>query len=541
MSELLYRTEDIRLEEVLGLFVESSEDRAALNALKSATPTIIVGSRGVGKSFLLRVAEVELGQELSNRQVFPVYVSFSRSSLLQTADPAQFLNWTLSRLSSRVVRALTQAGYIGGMPRSVSILSGGAPSLHLLGSGEETTRIEEIATAYEESWKSPGGIVDHTGLPTVEAFRDAIEDICSACGFRRMAFLFDEAAHVFLPQQQRDFFTLFRDLRSPHITCNAAVYPGVTAYGDAFQPAHDATFIDVNRDILADDYVQNMREIVERQADSTLLSNIARNGQNFALLAYAASGNPRILLKTVGLTPRMSSSEINEVIREYYRTEIWAEHSTLCEKYPGHRDVIDWGRKFIEEDVLPELKKKNDEYLSSDRNSTCFFWMSRDAPQIVYEALRVLHYTGIVSENSVGIKASRSEIGTRYAVNLGCLFALEPTPTASAFAVAKSLTPKRMTEYGSGHSAYGPLVTSVPAYQETNGAELLRVQMEKPSEVLDITLWQKDKLRELNLLTVGAVLGASETNLKEARYVGDKRARSMRNAAIAAVFEYLSG
>jgi hypothetical protein len=40
---------------------------------------------------------------------------------------------------------------------------------------------------------------------------------------------------------------------------------------------------------------------------------------------------------------------------------------------------------------------------------------------------------------------------------------------------------------------------------------------------------------------VGDVLKATEQKLKEASYVGDVRARRMRNAAIAAVLEYLSG
>ena len=45
----------------------------------------------------------------------------------------------------------------------------------------------------------------------------------------------------------------------------------------------------------------------------------------------------------------------------------------------------------------------------------------------------------------------------------------------------------------------------------------------------------------LALNTVGAVLAATEAELKEAHYVGDVRARRMRNAAIASVLEYLSG
>jgi len=43
------------------------------------------------------------------------------------------------------------------------------------------------------------------------------------------------------------------------------------------------------------------------------------------------------------------------------------------------------------------------------------------------------------------------------------------------------------------------------------------------------------------LSTIGELLNASEEKLKLAKYVGDVRARRMRNAAVASVLEYLSG
>jgi hypothetical protein len=162
-------------------------------------------------------------------------------------------------------------------------------------------------------------------LPSVDTMKDALEDLSSELNVTRFALLIDEAAHIFVPEQQRQFFTLFRDLRSHCITCNAAVYPGVTSFGETFQPAHDATMLSLDRDILASNYIESMREIVEKQADSSIFKRIVQNGKNFAILAYAASGNPRLLLKTISMAPAVSSREVSEVIRSYYRTDIWAE------------------------------------------------------------------------------------------------------------------------------------------------------------------------------------------------------------------------
>ncbi|KUQ84798.1 hypothetical protein [Enterobacter genomosp. O] len=536
MADFFFRTEDIRPDEVLNYFVETSKDRQVVDALKNRNPVVLVGSRGVGKSFLLRVAQKELMDSFEDDRVFPVYISFVRSSLLHSPDPNQFKHWMLARICSSIVRGLTRAGLLGGVPNSINLLAGG-----MVTSNIEQTKVEQIANSYETSWKSPNSNVDSDGLPTVDEFKEALEDLSEFLNIARFSLLFDEAAHIFLPEQQRQFFTLFRDLRAHFITCNAAVYPGVTTFGETFQPVHDATMLTIDRDILSNDYVENMREIVEKQSDSGTLTNIAQNGRNFATLAYASTGNPRLLLKTIAKCPKVNSQQVNETIREFYRTDIWSEHSTLSEKYLGHKPLIDWGREFIESRVIPDIKAKNDQYLLSDKNTSAFFWVHRDAPEIIKESLRVLAYTGIVIEHATGIKATRAEVGTRYIINLGCIFALEATPTTSSFEIARELTPKRMTEYGLNHPSFRSLIDQAPLITDESMTITLNIQLDRPSTVLDLTPWQLEKLRELGLHTVREVLDATEEKLKEANYVGDVRARRMRNAAVAAVLEYLSG
>ncbi|WP_082585058.1 hypothetical protein [Caulobacter sp. Root655] len=536
MSDFFYRTEDIKPEEVGQYFAETSQDRVAVNALKSRNPAIIVGSRGVGKSFLLRIAQKELMDSFDKDRIFPIYVSFVRSSLIQSDDEHQFRNWMLARLCSVAIRSLERAGLLGAVPASIGLLAGSHVDAKI-----GKTKVEEIASAYEESYKRPTEEIDASAVPSTEDFRDAFEDLSDRLNIERFVFLIDEAAHIFLPEHQRQFFTLFRDLRSHCLTCNAAVYPGVTSFGETFQPTHDASLVHIDRDVLDPRYVENMREIVEKQADSTTQKRIAQNGKNFAILAYACSGNPRILLKTLAAAPSLSSTEINEVMRDHYRTTIWSEHSALAEKYYGHRNVIDWGREFVESTVIPEIKTKNDSYLASDRNTSAYFWIHRDAPEVVKESLRILCYTGVLNEMEAGIRATRSEIGKRYMVNLGCLFAVDASPTTQSFEIAKSLTPKRMTEYGANHPLYKNLLELEARNHSDDSGRHLERQLAKPIQVLDLTVWQKEKLTELELTTVGDVLNATEEQLKLAKYVGDVRARRMRNAAVAAVLEYLSG
>jgi hypothetical protein len=205
--------------------------------------------------------------------------------------------------------------------------------------------------------------------------------------------------------------------------------------------------------------------------------------------------------------------------------------------------LIDWGRRFIEGQVLNDTKKKNDARRIGDKDeSTCYFWIHRDSPEAVKEALRLLSYTGVVTNESDGIRATRSEIGTRYAVNLGCLFALEAKAAAVAFEIAKQLNPKRFTEYGANYSAYKSLVEDCEEYAEPDiSVEVLNKQLEKPLAVLDITAWQRETLLEAGYRTVGAVLQSNELGLQEIRNIGEKRSRRIMNAAMSSVLEYLSG
>lgn len=537
MADFLIRTEDITSEELLKFFVAGPQDRELVDRLKGRNPIILVGSRGVGKSFLLRVAHAELARDFESQRVLPVYMSFSRSALVSLGDEDFFSEWMLAKISAAILRELGIRELIPDGRGSSSLFSRTAIRDALL----SASKLEEIVGILEDSWRSPKATIERDQIPNVDQLKEALEDVCVSFNLRRVNVFIDEAAHVLLPRQQRAFFTLFRDLRSAYLTCNAAVYPGTTSYGDVFEPTHDATFLSLSRDVLAKDYLQNMRDIVIKQADTALIQTLEQNRRNFAVLAYAATGNPRALLKTVAKAPRLLSSEVSEVIRSYYRTDIWSEHSTLTERYVGLRPLIDWGREFLEGFVLPELHSRNSKRISSDSGTSAFFWVHRDIPEAAKEALRILCYGGIIYEHSVGIKATRSEIGTRYLVNLGCLFALEKSAVQTAEEIAKSLDVRKMVELGTAHPQFRDLVSFGTNINEQTIRQGLSDQLLKDIGVLDITDWQTQALRSIGINRVKQILGATEFKLREAHYVGEVRSRRIRNAAVAAVLEYLSG
>lgn len=530
-NELLIRTEDITDDKILDLYVETSQDRAYVTELKKTTPVILVGSRGVGKSFLMKVAYKELFDAFPHDRVMPVYITFTKSSLVSVGGNNEFHGWMMSRICVSIIRQMKKLGLL--VPsRSLDVLSGGQYQ------EQKKLAIEEIKDAFEESWRKKSN-VDITAIPTVDDLKEAIEDFCIENNVNRIVLFIDEAAHVFIRAQQVQFFTMFRDLRCPYISCNAAVYPGVTAFGNVFQTAQDASFLNMNRDVSSSDYVEKMREIVEKQQPSSkLLDDISRHKEYFSDLAYAASGNPRLLLKTLSKLPAFKTNEINTVIKEFYKADILGDHSMMEEKYPSLRDLIKWGRDFLDNNLLPELQKRNNAGLATGQ-TTCYFWVSNHCPKAVEHALDLLEYTGLIIKDKSAIKSSKREVGSRYMVNIGCLLSLEANPLSTAHDIILCFKVNKFAEFGANSPAFEGIKDSLSVISENEVSDSLQTQLDKSIKVLDISTRMKEKLREIGINTVREVMEATESKLMEAHYVGQVRSRNMKTAAMNSVYEYL--
>lgn len=535
MNDLYTRTEDIEDSEILGLYVGSKQDDDTIKLLKSRTPTILVGSRGIGKSFLMRVAAAELKRDYAEERILPVYLTFIKSSLVAVNQKGSFLYWMLAQISSSIVRTLKKQGIIVKPDDNIDILSGGSFS------EKQQPNIDLIKEAFENSWKSDIPI-DTTSIPTVEDLKNAIEEICEENGIKRIVLFIDEAAHIFIREQQDQFFTLFRDLRCSKISCKAAVYPGVTAYGVNFQYAQDATFVALNRPITDESYVSSMKEMVTKQInDSSYEKELSRRGQQFSDLTYAASGNPRFLLNNIRSLQKIGVNEINQCIKDFYRVTILRDHTELASKYPNLKELIDWGRNFLENNILPELQKKNTEALANDGATSCYFWIHKDAPEPVKRALSLLEYSGLIQEVTRAIKSSKSEIGTRYMVNLGCLFSLEASPLSVTTEIIRRFDVRRFIEFGMNSPAFNDIKDQLQAIGNNDISDSLNRQISKDINVLDLSYTMKQKLRDVGLNSIKDVLNATENKLMEAYYVGEKRARMMKRVALTSVYEYLIG
>ncbi|MEU0872185.1 ORC-CDC6 family AAA ATPase [Nocardia brasiliensis] len=531
-NELHFRTEDLTLDDIGNFYVETTFDRQTIDTLKGRKTVVLQGARGVGKSFLLRMAQKEINEDCSKSKTLAVYITFNKAGLLHTSDPERFKRWMLAKICDRIIREARKHGLLMGKSGIFSSLAGE-------GDDDATaTKLEALCTSLENSWKNESAPIEIGSAIDPESIKDAVEDLCEQTKVSRIALLIDEAAHVFIPEQQRQFFTVMRDLRSPHLSVKAAVYPGVTYFGDSFQLSHDAELINVNRSILDPEYLGSMREIVTRQ-DPSIDEVIKRSGAVFDALAFAASGNPRALLKTVSAASPLNSNNAQRVMKEFYRDTIWGEHSSLADRYVGHREVLDWGREFLQNQVISALRRKSE---TGDSDKRIFIWVHRDAPAAVKEALRLLCYSGILYEAGSALVATRGKYGTRYMLNIGTRTAPEDNPVTATNSLREGhISIKRMMEFGANHESYERIAKLDVEKMDEQRREFIKSQLDRTVDKLDLTQFARDALRNRGYDTVGKILAASESDFQKEKWVGPVRSRQMMNSATVAVMEYLSG
>ena len=359
--------------------------------------------------------------------------------------------------------------------------------------------------------------------------------------------LFDEACHNFIPKQQQEFFTMFRNIRTPFICSKAAVYPGVSSYG-TFEVFHDAVVKRVEKNILADDYIEKMREIIKKQINEETYNNLARQGELLNALIWASTGNPRILLKSVyeasNQLHSLNKSNTNTKLKDFYRTQMWNEYTKLGDKFPKYKDIIEWGREFVENFLIPEIYKKNERSKNEDdyTKHSVFFIIHKDSPEIVKKALGILEYSGILTLKDEGYKMHNG-IYNRYQLNIGiaALGASESDLTSYISRITTNLSIKVLTEYGKESKAFekaNEIAKNINL--DITGIDI-ETLLKKDIEILDISQFQKDNIRKVGFNTLSDILMSEESELKKAYLIGDTRARRIHNQAMNALLEYIMG
>nr|WP_024838521.1 hypothetical protein [Clostridium sp. 12(A)] len=537
MSEALIRTEDLTPTEINDLFVETKIDRENIIALKSNQQLLLIGSRGTGKTMLLRKAEYELDSTFAKTKILPIYVSFATSAIYENTDLMKLM---INKILISLKIKLKEHGIIvhGNIFKPL-IYEQQNPIVQKL---ESYIKAVELNKTNDDYTTITSAIDDLNIVNNLDYFRAFISELCTEYNIEKIILMFDEACQIFAPNQQREFFNLFRALRSPLIICKAAVYPGLVSYG-TFQQFHDATTKKIERNILADDYKEKMREIVKNNYPIEY-NNMLKQGELLDTVIYCANGNPRFLLKSLNSILEgentLKTKKVTEVIKDFYRAIIWTEHTKLEERYIGHKKLIDWSRNFIENVVLKDIEKTNH---NEDNKAAICFAISRDAPETIKQAIKILEYSGIAKLEAEATRF-RKKVFDRYQLNYG-LVLLVGTSTnlaATSSQLLKRISLAKFPNYSENSSVFSGWESLIcEETQNENSTVILESILHKSIDHLDISSKLLLRLKNSNIIIIKDIFEKEEKDLETIGYIGPVRSRQIYNHVLGAILEYISG
>lgn len=567
------RSEDLKLSEVKALSVVTEFERKVLDSLKGTGAHLLQGARGVGKTTLLRYAEVELDAEFKESKVLGVYINFKTSTLLEGVTAGQksaFQIWVntkiLQALHDKLVKAklLSNQGAEDPYERVFGLASVEKTGTML---DEKLYQIQKLAFAADRA-KAEKELGEEflNQLFDPMFLGNLIQDVVKKFHLSRIIFLFDEAAHTFIPSQQEIFFELFKFLHGGSIACKAAVYPTVTSYGRNFEVGQDAVILPMDRYEPAGHgkrlYREQFREIVDKRLpkQSKKRKEIFQHGELLDYCIDISTGNPRAFLHILNivLANGMSERSIGLGAQDYVDKELLPYHQNLAKRLPKYATHVRVGLDLLRHHIIAEIRKKNRTETKSNYQAAAFTIPLRDASPSLRLALDILSYSGILLSKGT-VKIANQRTGQRYIINIALLL------SERAFASAKlkdNLDAISLTDYREFSATDSTIQTYV---QEIGNAgdicpscstrllpnakfcsncgakvgatsSVIAGLLDEPIDALSISFKLKNRIRQ-KFARVGHVVQAKREELMSINYIGEVRSRMIKNAAD----EFISG
>jgi len=423
---ILDRTESLDDSLISKYFVE--RDNSKILRLLDNEQYLFEGSRGVGKTMVMKASMLKSQKDFGKNSILPVWVSFEESIRIErisiinsSIDP--FLQWTMGKILYETLNKLVQI-----KPKTIDDLNKKLSTIFNIPITNQFDKYIGILNNYIDILEK-GDLDNNTLLskysPSLElskildnpqSFKDFLIEIVENCNLSRIIFLFDEAAHVFSYSQQEKFFTFFKTLRDPKIACKAAVYPGITNYGKYFERGQDAKELKVQWSPLDDDdvkYIESIIRIRLKEYDPRYWDKLSSNQDVLKTLCICSNGNPRFAFHIIDELENnkafkgnsISSQVLVNSIRSVFNIK-WKEFETLKHRLIKYEKYIEEAELFIKQTVLPNLRLWNDKQRKNQSKLSIGFYITTDAYEKLEKIFSVLSYSNIInvdySKKSVG-------------------------------------------------------------------------------------------------------------------------------------------
>lgn len=423
---ILDRTESLDNKLIKEYFI--NRDNSKISRLLDSEQYLLEGSRGVGKTMLMKAAMLQCQTEFGKNSILPVWVSFEESIRIErisiisnNIDP--FLQWTMGKILYECLSKIIEL-----KPKSIEALNSRLATIFNIPSTNSFEKYVQILDDYigllekgdlEDNEKlqlhSPSSELIRI-LDNPQSFKEFLLELIRCYQLQRIIFLFDEAAHVFSHTQQEKFFTFFKSLRDPSIACKAAVYPGITNYGKYFERGQDAKELKIQWSPLEKDDVDYIEKIIKLRLqayDVTYWNKLSNNREVLRMLCVCSSGNPRFAFHILDelenakafKTTNISFQVLINAVRSVFSTK-WKEFETLKYRLIKYEKYIAEAESLIKDNILPNLRLWNDKQRKKKAKLSIGFYITTSAFDKLEKIFSVLAYSNIVnidySKKSVG-------------------------------------------------------------------------------------------------------------------------------------------
>ncbi len=414
---ILDRTESLDQNLISKYFVE--RDNSKIQRLLDSEQYLLEGSRGVGKTMLMKAAMLKSQSEFGKNSILPVWISFEESIRIErisiiSSENDPFLQWTMGKILYEILNKLIEV-----KPLKLDAINDRLAKIFNI---PNQNNFEKYTTLLDEYIKllEKGDLKDNTELinlsPSLEltqildnpqSFKVFLLELIKVYSLKRLVLLFDEAAHVFSNSQQEKFFTFFKTLRDPLIACKAAVYPGITNYGKYFERGQDAKELKVQWSPLDSDDIKYIEKIIKlrlKAFDDKYWEKLNTNPDVVKMLCICSNGNPRFAFHIIDelennkafKSATVSIQVLLNAVRNVFNTK-WKEFETLKHRLLKYEKFITEAELFIKQNILPNLRIWNDKQRKKNGKLSMGFFLNTEAFTKLEKVFSVLAYSNIIS------------------------------------------------------------------------------------------------------------------------------------------------
>lgn len=445
-SYIVDRTESLNEELIKEYFIDSNDKKIA--RLLDTEQYLLLGSRGIGKTMLMKKAEIEATDNFEQSSILAVWVSFEESLRIErikisdsSIDVDPFLQWTMGKILIELLNKIIEL-----KPKNLEFLNDKLSQIfpsnneeifpleyytNLLNDYLEILETADIENNSDLNNKAPSNELVKI-LDNPHSFKNFILDIIKNFGLRRIILLFDEAAHVFSPSQQEKFFTFFKSLRSDKIACKAAVYPGITTYGKSFERNQDAKEIKMVWSPLNPEDLTFIKKIIKKRVQSfnpSYWEKLSIQRDIMDSLCMCSNGNPRFVFhiideldnSNVFKKKTINKNDLINAIRKVVAAK-WDEFITLSNRLVKYKVIISESENWMKNIIIPNLRNWNNNKRLQGKKLSAGFYLESTTFEKLRDVLDILSYSNFVYVDESKKSIGHGKYGYYISINPALLF-----------------------------------------------------------------------------------------------------------------------